>query len=82
MGVVSQSGHLPSTILVTDKSYRNSVDAMNDIQSCGGCWSEGTGQDCTLLLDAKDRHASVACVKGQCKGQSPLLSLLDMCLSL
>jgi hypothetical protein len=48
-----------------------SVDISNDIQSCGGCWSDGTGEDCTLLL-SEDDAGEVACVKGVCNGQCSL----------
>jgi hypothetical protein len=39
------------------------VDTMNDIQSCGGCWSTGAGVDCTAF----DDRATATCVRGQCQ---------------
>ena len=45
-----------------------SIDADNDIQSCGGCWSDGSGEDCTLLL-GEDGEGEVTCVKGVCHGE-------------
>ncbi|WWD19347.1 hypothetical protein CI109_103806 [Kwoniella shandongensis] len=39
------------------------LDAMTDLQSCGGCASMGTGVDCTAIAGAR----WMGCSKGQCE---------------
>lgn len=39
------------------------LNTLEDLQSCGGCTSMGTGQDCTAIRGAK----WMGCVSGQCE---------------
>jgi hypothetical protein len=41
---------------------------MNDIQSCGACWSTGEGEDCTAFDDL----ATASCVMGKCQYKCPI----------
>ncbi|KAG7527398.1 hypothetical protein FFLO_06977 [Filobasidium floriforme] len=44
------------------------IDTLTDLQSCGGCWTDGSGVDCTLL-DHPDMSdgMQIACVDGRCQ---------------
>ncbi len=39
------------------------LDIATELTSCGGCWSDGTGVDCTTF----DDRATASCVKGKCQ---------------
>jgi hypothetical protein len=40
-----------------------SLDTQNSIESCGGCWSDGTRTDCTAFDDL----ATAICTAGKCE---------------
>jgi hypothetical protein len=50
------------------KNLFECVDVMNDIQSCGACWSTGEGEDCTAFDDL----ATASCVMGKCQYKCPI----------
>lgn len=51
----------------------SSIDTMSNIQSCGGCWSNGSGEDCTQLLMGDELDGSIVrCDGGVCQGESIL----------
>jgi hypothetical protein len=39
------------------------INPLTELESCGGCISDGTGVDCTSISNA----ASVGCEQGACK---------------
>jgi hypothetical protein len=38
------------------------IDTTRNLESCGGCWSTGEGQDCTMIVNAD----AVGCLNGRC----------------
>jgi hypothetical protein len=42
------------------------LDTATELESCGGCVSLGSGQDCTAILGAWN----VGCEQGHCAGKS------------
>jgi hypothetical protein len=46
-----------------DLADDDSIDTQHDLQSCGGCFSQGKGEDCTVF----DDMASASCVAGKCQ---------------
>ena len=53
---------IPGASLGASDAYE-CLDAMNDLQSCGGCASLGQGQDCTAIKGAR----WMGCNQGQCE---------------
>ena len=77
MGVVSRGWEQAVSAKITSRLMvvfavsllLDSIDTLTDLQSCGGCWTDGSGVDCTLL-DHPDMSdgMQIACVDGRCQG--------------
>lgn len=39
------------------------VDTSSNVNSCGGCWATGEGEDCTVF----DDMAEAQCIQGKCQ---------------
>lgn len=70
MGMVSRRVEDFYTMKHEVDASSRSVDTQTDLQSCGGCWNDGSGIDCTELSSNRNRDA-VQCIQGRCIGELP-----------